>query len=238
MSLLRQATKQMLAACVPSKWLLTRGPAHAANTRPRVALTFDDGPHPGHTARLLDLLSKAGLKATFFVVGSSAAGNTDLVRRMADEGHEVANHTWFHHEPLATSSRQFLDEVKQTDACLKSLTGVFPRSMRPPKGELNWSKLTGLWQQGKTVALWNVDPRDYRMSRPEEIRDWAADYKPQDGDVVLFHDNHPWAAIAVEVMLDRGVFDQFEAVTVLEMVGHDEFKAAGKASSSCKACGL
>ena len=73
MSFLRQATKRLLTACVPPRWLLTRGPRHAPNEQPRLALTFDDGPHPIHTARLLDVLRAARLSATFFVVGRDAA---------------------------------------------------------------------------------------------------------------------------------------------------------------------
>lgn len=219
MSFLRQTAKQMLTACVPRRWLLTRGAAHAPNERLRLALTFDDGPHPRHTARLLDVLSEAGLQATFFVVGGCAAGHPDLVRRMADEGHEIGNHTWFHHEPAMTSARQFLDEVRQTDAYLRNLTGGSPQAMRPPKGELNWGKLTGLWRQGKTIALWNVDPKDYRMTRPDDMAGWISEYEPRDGDIVLFHDNHPWAALGLESLLERGVFDRFQAVTVSEMAG-------------------
>ncbi len=218
MNILRQATKRILTACVPPRWLLTRGLRHAPSERPRLAVTFDDGPHPVYTGRLLDVLREAHLKATFFVVGKEAARHPDLIQRMADEGHEVGNHTWSHSDPAHTSPRDFLAEVRQTDELVRNLTGNIPLAMRPPKGELNWTKLSGLWRQEKTVALWNVDPRDYRMNDAGEVAVWSSRYEAQDGDVLLFHDNHPWAATAVELMLNRGVFARYRAVTISELI--------------------
>ena len=218
MSILRQFTKRVLTTCVPPRLLLTRGLRHVPSERPRLALTFDDGPHPVYTGQLLDVLREAHLKATFFVVGKEAARYPELIQRMANEGHEIGNHTWSHGDPAQTSPRNFLDEVRQTDELVESLTGRIPQSMRPPKGELNWTKLSGLWRQGKTVALWNVDPRDYRMNDAGEVAVWKSRYEPTDGDVLLFHDNHPWAIVAVELMLNRGVFARYRAVTISELI--------------------
>jgi len=218
MSFLRQTAKQILATCVPHRRLLLRGPRRVNDQLPRLALTFDDGPHPVHTLRLLDVLRKAQVSATFFVVGKEAVRYPDLIRRIAADGHELGNHTWSHEEPAQTSGAQFLKEVLHTDELLRDLTGVIPTAVRPPKGEVNWAKLSGLWRQGKTVALWNVDPRDYRMSDSLEMTNWVASYTPSDGDVLLFHDNHPWAADAVLAMAQSGMFDRYRAVTVSEMV--------------------
>lgn len=209
----------MLSTCLPVNRFVVRGRAHAVGKRERVALTFDDGPHPVHTARLLDLLQAAQLRATFFVVGKQAEAHPDLIGRVAAEGHELGNHTWSHSEPRQTSPLRFLNEVRQTDDFMKGLVGHASQVMRPPKGELNWRKLTGLWHQRKTVALWNIDPRDFRMSDQAEAIDWARHYQPQDGDIVLMHDNHPWATEIVESLCERGLFDRFETVTISELVG-------------------
>lgn len=215
----RQVVKQVLSACVPPQWLLTRGPQRSLAERPRLALTFDDGPHPEHTEKLLDLLQKYDLRATFFVVGQQAVQYPKLVRRIVNEGHELANHTWSHSEPSQTTPIAFVSEIVRTDSLLLDLTGTIPRAVRPPKGELNLSKLCGLWRQQKMVALWNIDPRDYRMTSVDDAAQWAAAYQPQDGDVLLFHDNHPWAAAAIEQLASRGVFNQHQAVTVSTLVG-------------------
>ena len=214
MGLLRQLTKTILTACVSRRRWLTRGPRAAPGAAPQIALTFDDGPHPEHTPRLLDVLAERQLTATFFAIGELAAQHPDLVRRIAAEGHELGNHTWSHGEPSRTDSRLFLDEVRRTDELLADLTGTAPRTMRPPKGELNWSKLSGLWRRGQSVVLWNVDPRDYRMTTTDDMAAWCSGYEPQDGDILLMHDNHPWAITAVGTLASRGVFDRFQTTTV------------------------
>lgn len=219
MSFLRQISKRLLTACLPRQRLLTRGPSSALGERPRLALTFDDGPHPVHTVRLLEILRATQVCATFFVVGKSVEQHPDLVRRIVDEGHELGNHTWSHSEPSQTGARQFLDEVARTDSLLRELTGSTPTAMRPPKGELNWAKMTGLWRQGKTIALWSADPRDYGMQSVEEMTAWSSAYVPSDGDILLFHDNHPWAAGAIETMFRRGIFEKYQAVTLSALAG-------------------
>ena len=220
MGLLRQLTKTILTACVSRRRLLTRGPRTAHGVAPKIALTFDDGPHPEHTPRLLDVLAERQLTATFFVIGELAARQPDLVRRIAAEGHEIGNHTWSHGEPSRTDSQTFLDEVRRNDELLAELTGTASRTMRPPKGELSWSKLNGVWQRGQCVALWNVDPRDYRMTSADDMAAWCASYEPRDGDIVLMHDNHPWAITAIGALASRGVFERFQTTTLSDWIGH------------------
>ncbi len=215
MNVIRQLAKAVLSACVSRSHLLTHGP-RSQGTRPRLALTFDDGPHPEHTPRVLDRLSDLGLRATFFVIGRNAEKHPDLIERMVAAGHEVANHTYSHTEPSQTSATAFLDEIRQTDELLAKLTGRIAMTVRPPKGELNWTKLRGLWRDHKTVALWNVDPKDYRMSSLDEMNTWCATYRPQDGDIILLHDTHPYAIRAIEGMAAREVFKQFEPTTIAE----------------------
>lgn len=219
MSLLRQLSKRLLITFASPKRFLVRGTAQGHRGPARLALTFDDGPHPEHTPQLLDVLFQAELKATFFVVGKDASKHPDLIRRMAEEGHELGNHTWSHSEPSQTSSRQFLDEVHRTDDLIEALTGTTPVAVRPPKGELSWSKLSGLWQLRKTVALWNIDPRDFRMSSHDQMAEWCSEFTPHDGDILLFHDNHPWAITAIQQLAQRGDFNRFDTVTMSEMCG-------------------
>lgn len=214
MGLLRQITKSVLTTCLPARRLLVQGPRTMRDDRAPVALTFDDGPHPEHTPTLLDLLARHNLTATFFVIGELAARYPEIVKRIVAEGHELANHTWTHTEPSQTPPQMFLDEVRRTDDLLVTLTGSVCRAMRPPKGELNWRKLIGLWRQQKSVVLWNVDPRDYRMTSPEEVCAWCRSYTPKPGDIVLMHDNHPWAAQAISELAGLGTFDRTSTVSI------------------------
>ena len=202
MRFVRQIAKKFLSVCFPRSRLLIRGP-RSSKPKPKFALTFDDGPHPDHTPQLLDKLDQLGLHATFFVIGRNAEKYPQLIQRMAAAGHDIANHTYTHSEPHLTSVGQFLDEIKQTDGLLDRLTGHSSRFVRPPKGSLNWGKLTGLWRAKKTIVLWNVDPKDFHMKGLDDVTRWCDAYQPSDGDIVLMHDVHPYALPIVERMAVR-----------------------------------
>ncbi|TXT38504.1 MAG: polysaccharide deacetylase [Planctomycetota bacterium] len=179
---MRQLLKSLFAAALPKSLLLTHGRV-ANDSGIEIALTFDDGPHPEHTPRLLDVLAEAGVRGTFFVVGERAEQLPELVRRIADEGHELGNHTWTHSEPSQTSAARFLEEVARTRRLIQDLT---------------ISKALGLWRQQQTITLWNIDPKDFAMTDESAMTHWLNGFRPQSGDVVLLHDNHSRAAVAVE----------------------------------------
>jgi len=204
MGLLRQITKRALTTFVPRRRIMTTGPVSQNANAITMALTFDDGPHPDHTPRLLDTLKQWSLKGTFFIIGKNAQQYPQIVRRIAEEGHEVGNHTWSHSEPRTTSAAKFLDEIQQTDHLIEDLVGKPTSIVRPPKGELSFRKLTGLWSQRKSVILWNVDPRDYQMTSESDVQSWCSQQKGSDGDIVLMHDNHPWAAMAIQFLGESG----------------------------------
>jgi len=178
------------AALVPPTRLLIRGPAHAT----AVCLTFDDGPHPEYTPRLLDALRVENVRATFFIIGREAERYTDLVRRTAAEGHAVANHSYTHADPARTSARQLIDEIRRTDALLEGLLGTAKPLFRPPHGWLTWTKLIRVWRAERTIVLWNANPNDFSRANDAEVRTWFRDHPLRGGDVVLMHDNHPHAA--------------------------------------------
>lgn len=198
MSHLRQTLKTVLSDVLPRSWLLTRGPRLSLAGVTEIALTFDDGPHPEHTPRLLDTLAAGGATGTFFVIGERAAKHPHLVRRIVDEGHELGNHSWSHSEPAQTSATRFLAEVARTRRCLQDLIGRDCRLTRPPKGALTIRKALGLWRQGQTIALWNADPKDFALRDAESLQKWLDEYRPSPGDIILLHDNHPFASMAVE----------------------------------------
>jgi len=103
----------------------------------RVALTFDDGPDPEWTPRVLDLLGAAGVRATFFLIGARAAQAPAVVKRIAGDGHEVANHSWSHRNPWLCGPATTRAEVRRAHDTLADLTGVAPRHFRPPWGMVN-----------------------------------------------------------------------------------------------------
>lgn len=214
MGLIRHTMKMLLTAGLPPAWWLVRGPRDRLTDAPTFSLTFDDGPHPEHTPRVLDTLKEYNQKATFFVVGRQAVRYPEIIRRILDEGHSLGNHTLTHSEPSLTSPQQFLDEVR----CMRDLLLLWNdtpcRWIRPPKGELNWPKLRGLWRIDHTVVLWNVDPRDYRMSTAAEVDRWCRGYRPRHGDIVLLHDNRAAAAHIVANWGRLGLFNHWRSVPI------------------------
>jgi peptidoglycan/xylan/chitin deacetylase (PgdA/CDA1 family) len=166
-------------------------------------LTFDDGPNPEHTPRLLDELQRHGVTATFFVVGGRAAKHPEIVRRIVAEGHELGHHSYLHSEPAQTSAATLMAEVRQSRELLEDITGQICDLFRPPKGQLTLAKLCLLWQARQTIVVWNIAPRDYLMTSTEEIEIWARNYYPAAGDLVLLHDNRPMGVKAVPHLAAR-----------------------------------
>ena len=228
---IRQLLRSTLAAVLPPGLFLTRGRKlwdGKTSNQPAISLTFDDGPHPEFTPRLLDNLASAGIVATFFVVGAQVEKYPLIVRRMADEGHEVGNHTWSHREPRDVSSDQFVDEIRRTGKLIEDITGNACRLTRPPKGELTAGKLWALMRERQTVVLWNRDPRDYRMTSDCEIEDWCRSYQPSHGDIVLMHDIQPHAATAAFLMGTLMPHAGLRYVTVSEWLGRREKRLAAE----------
>lgn len=228
----RQLVKAALSACLPPERWLVRGPRTRCADRPTIALTFDDGPHPEHTPAVLDALREWGQTATFFVVGREAARHPELLQRIAAEGHTLGNHTYTHAEPRTLSAEAWGRELQETDRELARWTGAPSPFVRPPKGELTWAKWRTTWRTRQTIVLWNVDPRDYRMTTAAEARDWAERYAPRPGDIVLLHDHRAAAAEIVRALGRRGVFDQWRSVGLSAWLGGAPQRAAGAHSST------
>jgi peptidoglycan/xylan/chitin deacetylase (PgdA/CDA1 family) len=194
-----------MALALPRHWFLVSGPAPSN----AVCLTFDDGPHPVHTPRILDALKVARVPGTFFVVGERAAQYPDIIRRIVGEGHTLGHHTFFHREPSQTSTRALLTEVVKTRATLAEIVGREPALFRPPHGKLTVGKCWRLWRCKQTIVLWNVDPKDFACRTSGELRDWFRRHPVRGGDIVLLHDNQPHAGEAlcelIESTRERGL---------------------------------
>ncbi|HEY3933863.1 MAG TPA: polysaccharide deacetylase family protein [Gemmatimonadales bacterium] len=166
-----------------------------------IALTFDDGPDPVSTPRVLDALGVAKARATFFLIGERAARHPEIVKRIADEGHAIGHHSWTHSEPATTPASVLLRETAQTRRFLEDLTGAPAPLFRPPHGKLTAGKLLGVWRQGNAIVLWNEDPKDFRMATERELAAWAAGRQWRGGEIVLLHDVHAHTAAAMPAIL-------------------------------------
>ena len=210
----RQIVRAGMAALLPRRWFLVRGRRNSQN----VCLTFDDGPHPQQTPRVLDLLAKQHARATFFIIGQRAEEHPDLVKRILAEGHELGHHTFFHRKPELVAASALMSEVHRTSALIEQITGRRTRLFRPPNGKLTTSKLLHLWRAGQSVVLWNVDAKDYASRLPQDIADWFRARPLRGGDIVLMHDDMPHAAVVLPQLLSDTRTGGLNFVTVSEEI--------------------
>lgn len=191
----------------------------AGPLKPRVALTFDDGPHGTVTPAILDELQARGVQATFFVVGHRVLEHPDVVSRIADEGHEIGNHSWDHSRLTDLKPWQAFWQFEKTQRAVQAVTGDRPAVMRPPYGAYDE---TVLQVSPMPAILWSIDTRDWETRDAEMIR--AAAAGARDGDIILFHDLYDSTADAIGSIIDDLTDRGFAFVTVSEMLG---FGAAG-----------
>ena len=135
----------------------------------QLALTFDDGPNPAWTPRLLDILAEHNVHATFFMVGKFAKAESALARRVADAGHLVGNHTWSHPDLSRTRAANVLDELTRTSDILAEITGKPVRYFRPPFGARRPYVLKLARQLGLIPVTWNAMTRDWKEPSADKI---------------------------------------------------------------------
>ena len=154
-----------------------------------VALTFDDGPHPETTPRLLDLLADANAKATFFLVGERAAAYPDLVRRIHKEGHCLGIHGWHHRTMVLQSAREIAADLAKARRCLEDTIGEpLPALLvRPPYGFKTWTLTQTIGRLGGTLVGWSLDPRDYDAPQATAIAERVRT-RLGPGEIILLHE--------------------------------------------------
>jgi peptidoglycan-N-acetylglucosamine deacetylase len=162
--------------------------ARSSLDRSRIRLTFDDGPDPDWTPRVLDLLAEAGCHAIFFLVGCEARRHPGLVRRMVDEGHTLGNHTWSHRHPWTTSKRVAQREVRDGAAAIADAAGAKPGYFRPPYGRLRHCMIHEAAQAGERLMLWSLSARDWGIFGRRADAIGARLDRARPGDIVLMHD--------------------------------------------------
>jgi peptidoglycan/xylan/chitin deacetylase (PgdA/CDA1 family) len=165
----------------------------------RVALTFDDGPDPEATPRLLDLLKDQKVPATFFCIGERASARPDIVRRMAQEGHAVGNHTsrhaWWTNFLFG---RRLREEIGRAQETLRDILGRAPRYFRSPAGLTNPHLPGALSRLGLTLVGWDVRPFD-RGAEPQAVIERVA-RQARDGSVIVLHDGGARAEALVRIV--------------------------------------
>jgi polysaccharide deacetylase family sporulation protein PdaB len=160
----------------------------AASVKPKVvALTFDDGPNPEATEQILKILASEGVKATFFMQGSSVNKHPELAKKVADQGHQLGNHSLRHKEYTKLTPAEIESDIQLAQEAIAEATGVTPTWARAPYGAVNATVYSLYGENGLNLALWSVDPADWRKpGKSTIIRRVIDNVKP--GSVILLHD--------------------------------------------------
>jgi len=177
-----------------------------------VALTFDDGPSV-HTDGLLDVLRAHGAHATFFLLGQSAQVQRQTVARIAQEGHELGNHSWSHLSFEQLTETQMRDELDPTNALIQEITGTAPLLFRPPYGAWDDAMVASV---GMPVILWSLDPLDWRDRDADVVAQRMQEASA--GAIILAHDIHPSTVEAIPAVLDALTARGMQFVTVSELM--------------------
>lgn len=183
-----------------------------------IALTFDDGPDPQTTPRLLDILSEKKVHATFFMIGPRAQANPEIVQRVQAGGHTIGSHTWNHPELPTLGWQEINNEVSSAKQAISEITGGTPVLMRPPYGAVNGTVLDVLAHTGDAAILWNVDTLDWKFRDPENVKKLALEGAAP-GAVILMHDIHATTVEAVPSIIDELRSRGYTLVSVPTLLG-------------------
>ena len=169
----------------------------------RIALTFDDGPHPRYTPEILDILAEFGVEATFFVVGTNAENYPELIRRELREGHEVGNHTYNHYHTAKMTGEMLRRDILACSEAISRITGERTTLFRPPEGVCNEDIKALCEAENYTIVLWSVDTRDWAHPTAAQIcRNIRENTK--NGSIILMHDfigkNSPTPAVLRQII--------------------------------------
>ncbi len=214
MNTARYGIRLAAAWLVPRPYLLQRGDPRSG----RIALTFDDGPNPAYTPRVLDLLDAHGIKATFFLLGREAQRHPGLAREVARRGHDVGNHTYSHTNLAMASPLVLREELDRGRAVLEEVTGMPVCLLRPPGGHMSLRVLAHAARMGMTVTLWSVDSGDWMQEGQASIRRTIRRARVRPGDIVLLHDDYPETVAALPEVLGDLVRSALNFGTVADLL--------------------
>lgn len=180
----------------------------------KIALTFDDGPHPYFTEQLLDGLKERKVNVTFFVTGEHAELHPEVIKRMYEEGHLIGNHTYSHMQLKKGNRKKFKEELVQTNEIISNITGGEVEFVRPPYGA--WDK-TFEEELNMFPVLWTIDPLDWCSHNVSCITDTVVS-KAEENDIILMHDYYDTTVTAALKIVDELQEDGYTFVTVDEIL--------------------
>lgn len=174
---------------------------HGKKNSKSLYLTFDDGPVQGITEELLELLEQYKVKATFFTLGSQINKSPDLLKRIHEQKHTIANHSYSHPNFTKLSSETMLEQISTTNEAIKKTTQQNCRLFRAPQGRWNIRLLFELFCLKMTAVHWSRDSMDFLKEQPEKIVKRFIDDPVKNGDIILFHDDDSRCIEALKTLI-------------------------------------
>ena len=187
----------------------------------QIALTFDDGPHPTLTPRILEILERYGISATFFMVGQNVLNYPEAARAVIGAGHEVGNHTFSHPHIANLGEKAIFDEIGKCEDALEELCEYRPHLLRTPQGALTPSLERCLIDDDYILVLWSLDTRDWENKSTAHVVRTVLD-SVQAGDIILMHDfigHNSKTPEALEKIIPVLLSEGYEFVTVSALLG-------------------
>lgn len=186
-----------------------------------VALTFDDGPHPVYTPKILEILRRYNVKATFFLIGKRVEQFPQIAQQIISEGHEVGNHTYSHPNDLPKENwDKVRSEIEKCSTAIERVTGVRPKLFRPPKGFLNYKVLTLAQIEGYTLVFWTVSADHKDAPTPQAMAKRVLKFV-HPGAIILMHDGRipsRWKDVKALPLIIEGLKKRgYKFVTVSEL---------------------
>lgn len=185
---------------------------------PKIALTFDDGPHPETTQKILDILNQHQVPATFFVLGKQAARYPDILTQLVKQGHEIGNHSFSHPNLETLTPKEVKTEILKTQQIVYQITGTIPQYVRPPYGNISYNTAQNI---ATPIVNWDVDSLDWKTKNPEQI---MIDIKKQlsQSNIILLHDIHQTTAETLDNLLVYLKQENYQLVTISELLNREE----------------
>ncbi len=190
------------------------------NSKMKIALTFDDGPHPYYTAEILDILKEFNVKATFFFVGQNIENYPEAAEKVYFAGHEIGNHTYTHHRVRAMERGELVRELERCDDEIYRLYEYKSRLFRPPEGALDDDVESIARNMDYSIILWSVDTRDWEGNSPAIIYQNVIK-NVRSGDIILMHDyigRKSPTPEALRMMIPKLIEMGYSFVTVSELI--------------------
>ncbi len=188
--------------------------------RKLIALTFDDGPHPTITPKMIELLTSKNAKGTFFCLGRSLSAYPTVAQKyLTQPCAEVANHTWTHPQLTKCTADKIKSELQRTNEAAKNATGKMPVLMRPPYGSNNARSNSITREVGLIPITWSIDTNDWRKRSPEEMTAQILN-EASDGSIILMHDRYESVLPVVSTVIDKLRAQGYSFVTVSEMLSY------------------